>query len=575
MKILLIYPYCLEDRLHEEDAAVVPIGLYYIGAFMKERGYDAKILNFHGLNNEKAKIREILAREKPDIIGFSILNANRWGGIEIAKIAKKINPDIKIIFGGVSATFLWKHFLTWFKEVDFIVMGEGELPFYNLVCAIEKGAVKSLETIKGIGFRKDGKIISTPEPDPIEDLDSLPNPAKYFMYNHLALTRGCASNCIFCGSPKFWGRKVRFHSPRYFLDQLESLYNRGIRFFYVSDDTFTLNKRYVIEICKKIIEKKLDISWAAISRVDLVNDEVLKWMRKAGCIQISFGIESGSEKIRKFLNKNIDDKSIETAFALSAKWGIMARAYFIYGCPGESDETIRQTMALIKKIKPLATIFYILDVFPGTALYENFKKLFNITDDIWLNRIEDILYFEYDKNLSEEMILGFGKKLRNFFYGHLHEFTENIDLADEKDMYQLHGDFLSRLAMTLSHGEYRAVSAIRDKDKIAGELFLRALNYYPERRAYLGLGMLEQKKGRFDRAILFLEKGLKHFPDDEELNLCMAITCMNLGEFDKALSYLMKFKTSDRVSYYINQCYKAREDIKARESEVPGKRSRL
>ncbi len=559
MKILLIYPYCLENRLHEEDAATVPIGLYYIGAFMKDRGYDVKIFNFHRLNNEN-KIRAILGEQNPDIIGFSIFNANRWGGIEIARIAKHMNPGVKIVFGGVSATFLWKHFLTWFKEIDFIVMGEGEMPFYNLVRAIEKNDMERLKTIKGIGFRDKDKIISTPKPRPIKDLDSLPNPAKYFTYNHLSLTRGCASNCIFCGSPKFWGRKVRFHSPGYFLDQLELLYKRGIRFFYVSDDTFTLNKRYVIEICKKIIEKKLDISWAAISRVDLVNDEVLKWMRKAGCIQISFGVESGSEKIRKFLNKKIDDKSIETAFFLSSKWGIMARAYFIYGCPGESCETINRTMALIKKIKPLGTIFYILDVFPGTALYENFKKTFNITDDIWLNRIEDILYFEYDKNLSKEMILNFGKKLRNFFYGHLHEFTDDIELADKKDMYQLHGDFLSRLAMTLSHGEYSRIPAIHNKDEIAGNLFLRALDYYPDRRAYLGLGMLNQKKGRFADSILFLEKGLKYFPDDEDLNLCIGITYMNLGKFDEALSYLMKFKTSDRFSCYIEQCYKAAGD---------------
>jgi radical SAM superfamily enzyme YgiQ (UPF0313 family) len=126
MKILLIYPYCLENRLHEEDAGVVPMGLYYIGALLKENGYDVDILNFHGLGKDQNKIKEILKEKQADVIGFSVLNANRWGAIDIAKIAKTLNPKVKIVFGGVAATFLWKHFLLHFKEVDVVVIGEGE-----------------------------------------------------------------------------------------------------------------------------------------------------------------------------------------------------------------------------------------------------------------------------------------------------------------------------------------------------------------------------------------------------------------------------------------------------------------
>jgi anaerobic magnesium-protoporphyrin IX monomethyl ester cyclase len=133
-------------------------------------------------------------------------------------------------------------------------------------------------------------------------------------------------------------------------------------FFYFSDDTFTANKRRVIEICRKIIDKKLDITWHAISRVDYVSEEVLYWMRKAGCIQISYGVESGSERIRKFLLKNISSEKIQSAFALTQKFGIMARAYFIYGAPQESRQTIQETIDLINTLKPLSAIFYILDI---------------------------------------------------------------------------------------------------------------------------------------------------------------------------------------------------------------------
>jgi len=138
VKILLIYPYCLEDRLHAEEVSVPPIGIYYVGALLKENSYDVEILNWHNINETSHKIKEILALKKPDVIGFSILHANRWGGIEIARIARQINPKGKIVFGGIGATFLWKHLLTHFKEIDFAVIGEGEHTFLSLVKCIEK-----------------------------------------------------------------------------------------------------------------------------------------------------------------------------------------------------------------------------------------------------------------------------------------------------------------------------------------------------------------------------------------------------------------------------------------------------
>ncbi len=553
MKILLIYPYCLENRLHEEDASIVPMGLYYIGALLKENGYDVDILNFHGMSSEQGNIKAILKEKNPDVIGFSVLNANRWGAIDIAKLAKKLNPDVNIVFGGVAATFLWKHFLTHFKGVDVVVIGEGEIAFLNLIKALE--AQNDIESVRGIAFRKGKEIIRTQAQEPIQNLDELPIPAKYFTYQHLALTRGCAGNCTFCGSPKFWNRKVRFHSPQYFVNQLEMLYQRGVRFFYVSDDTFTMREDDVIEICKKIIEKNLNISWAAISRVNYISDAMLYQMRKAGCIQISYGIESGSEKIRELLNKKITTEQIKRAFSLTTRYGILARAYFIYGCPGENDETVQETIDLILEIKPLSVIFYILDVFPGTALYDEFMEKFGLTEDIWLNRIEDILYFEKDPELPKERVLAFGQRLRTAYYQHLPEFAAAIELTDQPELYEMYAEFLSRLAMTFSHGDYAQMDAIPDKTRTAEKLYERALRYYPDHRAYLGLGMVYQKQKNFQQSARILEQGLARYPDSDSLNLCMGICLMNMGNFNKALDYLLKIKHSKDAAYYISQCH--------------------
>ena len=564
MKILLIYPYCLEDRLHEEDVSFVPIGLYYIGAVLKENNYDVEILNWHNINKTPQKIQESFIEKKPDIIGLSIVHANRWGAIEIAQIAKQLDPDVKIVFGGVGATFLWKHLLTYFKEIDFAVIGEGEYTFLSLIKCFEKNRSgktrhKNIKNIKGIAFRKGGNAVKTKPVDKIQNLDELPIPAKYFKYQHVALTRGCPGNCTFCGSPKFWGHKVRFHSADYFVKQIELLYEKGVTFFYFSDDTFTFKKDLVIKVCKKILERDLKIVWVAISRVNYISEEILGWMRKAGCIQISYGVESGSEKIRGLLNKNIKTDQIKRAFALTTKYGILARAYFIYGCPGENWDTIQETIDLIHEIKPLGAIFYILDIFPGTALYSDFKKKARQTDNVWLKRVEDIMYFETDPALSSELILAFGKKLRTDFHENLSGFADEVELIDDRELYKMHSDFCSRLAMTFDYGDYSGIEAVKDKEGVAERLYQKSLGYYPDHRAYLALGIIKQKKGLYEESISALSDGIEKFPDSEQLHSCLGISYMNAGKYNEAISYFQKFKDSDQARYYIESCYKALE----------------
>jgi len=565
MKVLLIYPYCLEDRLYAEDAAVVPIGLYYVGALLKVNNYDVEILNWHDMRGKTRQIEAALIEKRPDVIGFSILHANRWGGIEIAKIAKRILPGVNTVFGGIGATFIWEHLLQHFPEIDYALRGEGEFPFLGLVRVIESGREQALKQIPGLSFRKGEEVVSTPFAPPIKDLDQIPDPARYFQFQHVTSSRGCPGNCTFCGSPRFWGRRVRFHSPEYFVTQVERLYQRGVRFFFVSDDTFTLRADRVIEICKGLIDRGIEINWAAISRVNLVNEEMLYWMRRAGCIQISYGVESGSERIRRVLGKDIKTGEINRAFSLTTAYGILARAYFIYGCPGECEETIQETLDLIDAIRPLSAIFYILDLFPGTALYEAYEKRSGVTDDIWLERIEDIMYFETDPSLGQEGVLRFGERLRGRFHRSLPRFAEAVELKDDPELYPTHADFLSRLAMTFSHGDYAAVEQIPGKDAVARRLYERALRYYPDHRAYLGLGIMLQKAGEFERSVDVLSEGRARYPASVTLAVCLAVNYMNLRAYSRALEHLLPFEDSSDALPHIVNCYQALGDREKRD----------
>jgi radical SAM superfamily enzyme YgiQ (UPF0313 family) len=469
-------------------------------------------------------------------------------------MVKKVNPKATVVFGGVGATFLWEHFLTHFPEIDYVIRGEGEHSFLELIRFLENKKGKRPAQIDGLAFRKKGKPIKTKDREQLADLDSLPMPAHHFAFQHISLTRGCPEGCTFCGSPALWKRRVRFHSAEYFVTQMEILREKGVGFFFVSDDTFTLKRDLVIDICRRIVERRLDIVWAAISRVDCVDEEVLSWMRRAGCTQISYGVESGSRELRDRYRKRISEAAICRAFDLTVRYGIMARAYFIYGAPGESDQTIDESLALLRRIRPLSAIFYILDLFPGTALYEDYKRRTGASDDIWLDRVEDLLYFETDATLSKTTVLDFGRRLREGYLSLLPEFAAQIDLMDDPQLYPLHADFLSRLALTFSHGDYAINPLVENNLATAVMLFERSLGYHPDHRAFWGLGLVYQHLRRFDDSLAILQRGIEHHKTSPDLHMALANSLMRLNRYPEARQCLEAISDHPRAVEQLIRC---------------------
>ncbi len=347
---------------------------------------------------------------------------------------------------------------------------------------------------------------------------------------------------------------MRFHSPDYFVNQIKTLNKNNINFFYISDDTFTLKKDLVISVCKELVEEGLPISWNAISRVDKVDEDILYWMRKAGCIQISYGVESGCEDTRSLLNKNMATDDILRAFELTTRFGILSRAYFIYGCPGEGPKVLDANIRLMDAINPLGAIFYILDMFPGTQLYQAYLKRNNLTHDIWLERKEDIMYWETDVDLDKTLITQTGDALRNHFHENLPNYVSRINLVDDPSLAKEHGDFLSRLGMTFTVGDYSKDDRILNAINIGKDLFNQALTYHPDPKAYLGLGLVHQKSRSFQGSVAILQQGLDRYPNDAQIRLCLGTSLMNLGKFSLAMECFQPISHLEQARQLMEQC---------------------
>jgi len=422
MRILLLTPLIGVPKTEP------PLGLCYIQACLDKAGYtDSNIVDIYDSYEE---IKKIIEDYDPDIVGISCFTTYRNSSFKLAKLAKEIKPDIKVVLGGPHATFMWEQIMKNFPSVDFIVIGEGEITMVELVKVLDKGL--SLKKVKGIVFRNNGKIIKT-EPRPlIKNLDELPFPSyrnmnleKYAIPTPPTLTtkevkanlitsRGCPFGCTFCSTTQFWGRFWRPRSAKNVVDELEWLNKEyGVKFFSFSDDVFSVNQQRVIDICKEIIKRNLKIKWFTETRVDCVSKEMLEWMKKAGCYMLEFGVESGSPRIIKNINKMITLEQIRNAFKWAREVGLETEILLMIGNPEESWETINETKKLLDEAKPDIIIVSLTHIFPATQLYELAKQKGLINDDYWLT---DKTIPEYTADNSLKKLVKMRLDLVRYFY---------------------------------------------------------------------------------------------------------------------------------------------------------------
>ncbi len=386
MKILLINPpmKCSTREL--------PLGIAHIASYLESQGFkDVAIFDFDMLDLDMAKIKKIIQKHNPDIVGISFLTGVRFSAFEIAKISKSFGSIV--IVGGPHITHTAKETLEGIPAIDIAVLGEGEVTFLEVLTNIREG--KNLDGIPGIAYRKDNQIIFNSSRNFIDNLDILPQPAWHLLpiraYPEYTLmgTRGCWGDCIFCESPSFWKRKIRYFSPSKVVDWAHYLIkNYGRKTIRFRDDYFTANEKWALEICDEIIKRKLKIRWECQGRVDLADAKIFKRMAEAGCYKISFGVEAGSGRILKLINKQITKDQVRNTINLARKAGFREIVtFFMIGHPSETIPDMEETYNFSLELKADLVSFKPADIFPGAKLFEIAKENKVLPKDFsWLQK---------------------------------------------------------------------------------------------------------------------------------------------------------------------------------------------
>jgi anaerobic magnesium-protoporphyrin IX monomethyl ester cyclase len=367
---------------------IPPLGLAYLAAVLEKEGIDVRITDgSRGLSI--TEVMDELNAYGPDIVGISCTTPTFVDAIQLAETVRQVLPGAILVLGGPHVTAIPQEAMLE-EPFDVGVIGEGEITFLELVREIEdKGKLEKVDLgqISGLAFCDSGKVVLTSPRERIKNLDTLPHPARHLLpslsqyrptpasYRQLPVavmmtSRGCPYGCTFCDRGVF-GNYVRAHSPERVLDEIEELIERygarEIRFF---DDTFTINRKRVEKICGMIIERGLRFPWTCLTRVNTVDKDLLRLMKEAGCWQVLFGLESGDPRMLKNLNKGSSVEQNAQAVQWALEVGLGVRGDFIIGTPGETMESLENTLAFTKRIKLDYAHFNKFVPYPGTELFE-------------------------------------------------------------------------------------------------------------------------------------------------------------------------------------------------------------
>ncbi len=391
MKILLAIPPRIVN-IHRDvayNASAPHLGVAYLAAVLRNQGYQVKVADAQVEGISLVEFGRRVRLCDPDLVGFTAFTEQIEEAHRAAQMIKEYNPRLPIVVGGCHPSALPQETLEEFPDFDFAVVGEGENTVLDLVERLNQK--KSVADLAGVAYREGSRIVTGPHRHYIEDLDSLPLPAFdlfpldrykifYRVFNRernlpLLTSRGCPYSCIFCY--KSMGFKVRLRSVECVLKEIRYwVENYFVSQFIIMDECFAIQRDRALKICEAIIQGGLNqrISFACQTRVDLVDREILKYFKSAGCFFVCYGVESGNRNVLTSMKKGIRPDQVEEAFRLTREAGIKSQANFIFGFPDEDRDRVKESIETAMRINPDYCVFNILSPFPGTEVMEMVKK---------------------------------------------------------------------------------------------------------------------------------------------------------------------------------------------------------
>ncbi len=424
-----------------------PLGLGYIAAVCRNAGYVVGIYNMEGdkyglafkhtllmqervarynlfvkaLNDDSnyiwKELRNVIRMFSPQVVGMSIWSTVYPVAEKVASIIKEWDRNTYIVTGGIHPT-VCDVSVAANPLFDFVVRGEGEETFLELLDCLKKGE-NNFSTIKGLTYKDNGRIVKTPPRELIRDIDFLPFPARdallrSSLYNErdigcIVSSRGCPYSCSFCSSHSLWGRGVRMRNICEVFKEMRQLYKeRRVTFFTFFDDTFTLDRERILQLCDYIIKEKMDIRWFAHGRINNIDSLYISRLKEAGCFAMQFGVESGNQTLLNKLDKDINLDDVITVREIFRREGILFWATFLIGHPEETEGSLIDTYEFLKRLNPDIVNVNVFIPYPGS---ENWEKFFENVDKVKWEYLSPQSNYVNFSNIKEERWIYWRKKI--------------------------------------------------------------------------------------------------------------------------------------------------------------------